>query len=260
MTPRNIPLRAWVPSWRGGSCNNIAVMIPARAVLLDLDGTLVDPAGGITGGILHALLANGIAHPGDEHLDSLVGPPLASGLMTIPGMTEALLPRVIADYREQYAAHGMAASRVYPGIEDLLTALRAAGRILAVATSKPEPLARRLLAAKGLDGYFDSIHGSAPDEVSAPTRTSGKPHIVAAALEATGQGPQRTVMIGDRLHDIEGARVNGLPAIGVSWGFAADGELEAAGAAAVVHSPAELGRLLGAADATTVDALRDGPA
>ncbi|GAA1363569.1 HAD family hydrolase [Arthrobacter rhombi] len=235
-------------------------MIPARAVLLDLDGTLVDPAGGITGGILHALLANGIAHPGEEHLASLVGPPLASGLMTIPGMTEALLPQVIADYREQYAAHGMAASRVYPGIEDLLATLRADGRILAVATSKPEPLARQLLAAKGLDGYFDTIHGSAPDEVSAPTRTSGKPHIVAAALEATGQGPEATIMVGDRLHDIEGARANGLAAVGVSWGFAAAGELEAAGAVAVVHSADELGRLLGAGETATNESPRAGTA
>lgn len=238
-------------------------MTPARAVLLDLDGTLLDPAGGITGGILHALLANGIAHPGETHLASLVGPPLASGLMGVPGMTEALLPTVIADYREQYAAHGMAAARVYPGIIDLLAALRADGRILAVATSKPEPLAHRLLAAKGLDGYFESIHGSTPDELSAATRTSGKPHIVAAALRATGLGPESTVMVGDRLHDIEGARANGLAAIGVSWGFAADGELEAAGAAAVVHSAAELGRLLGLADAPSAvapDPVRDGRA
>ncbi|WP_417219409.1 HAD hydrolase-like protein [Arthrobacter sp.] len=236
-------------------------MIPARAVLLDLDGTLVDPAGGITGGILHALLANGIAHPGDDHLASLVGPPLASGLMTIPGMTEALLPHVIADYRQEYAAHGMAASRVYPGIAELLAGLRADGRILAVATSKPEPLARQLLAAKGLDGYFDSIHGSSPDEVSAPNRTTGKPHIVAAALEATGQGPEATVMVGDRMHDIEGARANALQSIGVAWGFAADGELEAAGAAAVVHSPAELGGLLGIGrghSASVHGAVRDG--
>ncbi|WP_372698523.1 HAD hydrolase-like protein [Arthrobacter sp. JSM 101049] len=235
-------------------------MIPARAVLFDLDGTLVDPAGGITGGILHALFRHGIRHPGDEHLESLVGPPLASGLMTVPGMTEELLPQVIADYRDQYAAHGMAASRVYPGIEELLTALRADGRILAVATSKPEPLARQLLAAKGLDGYFDSIHGSAPDEVSAPTRTSGKPHIVAAALQASGKGPQDTIMVGDRLHDIEGARANGLSAIGVAWGFAADGELEAAGAAAVVQSPADLGRLLGAAGAVVGATAREGSA
>lgn len=235
-------------------------MIPARAILLDLDGTLVDPAGGITGGILHALLRNGIDHPGEARLNSLVGPPLASGLMTVPGMTEDLLPRVIADYRDEYAAHGLAASRVYPGIPELLQALRADGRILAVATSKPEPLARQLLAAKGLDGYFASIHGSAPDEVSAPSRTSGKPHIVAAALAATGQGEDGTVMVGDRLHDIEGARVNGLSAVGVSWGFAADGELEAAGAVAVVHSARELGRLLGAIAAEADEPVRDGSA
>lgn len=219
-------------------------MIPARTVLFDLDGTLVDPAGGITGGILHALELNGLEHPGDEALNLLVGPPLAIGLLTIPGMTEELLPRVIADYRSDYDAHGLDVSWVYAGIPELLERLREAGCRLAVATSKPEPLARRLLAAKGLDAAFDSIHGSAPEEVAGSPRTAGKAHIVAAALEATGLGTENTVMVGDRLYDIEGARANGLAAIGVSWGFAADGELEAAGAAVVVHSPDELGRVL----------------
>ncbi len=246
-----MPSRACLPWTPAGSCNNIPVMIPARTVLFDLDGTLVDPAGGITGGILHALELNGLEHPGDDALNLLVGPPLAIGLLTIPGMTEELLPRVIADYRAEYDAHGLDASRVYSGIPALLERLREAGCRVAVATSKPEPLARRLLSAKRLDGYFDSIHGSAPEEVSGSPRTAGKAHIVAAALQATGRGTENTIMVGDRLYDIEGARDNGLPAIGVSWGFAADGELEAAGAAAVVHSSEELWRLL---DPATVGA------
>lgn len=247
----SMPRWACLPWTHGGSCNNIPVMIPARTVLFDLDGTLVDPAGGITGGILLALQLNGLEHPGDEALNLLVGPPLAIGLLTLPGMTEELLPRVIADYRAEYETHGLDASRVYSGIPALLDGLREAGCRLAVATSKPEPLARRLLAAKGLDVYFDSIHGSAPEEISGSPATAGKTRIVAAALQASGGGTENTVMVGDRLYDIEGARNNGLKAIGVSWGFAAAGELEAAGAVAVVHSPKELGHLL---DSAAIDA------
>lgn len=246
-----MPWRACLPWSPGGPCDNIPVMIPARTVLFDLDGTLVDPAGGITGGILHALERNGLDHPGDDALNLLIGPPLAVGLLGLPGMTEELLPRVIADYRTEYDRHGLDASRVYSGIPALLGQLREAGCRLAVATSKPEPLARRLLAAKDLDAFFDSIHGSAPEEASTAPATAGKAHIVAAALHATGGGTGDTVMVGDRLYDIEGARANSLTALGVSWGFAADGELEAAGAAAVVHSAEELGRLLGPATAGT---------
>jgi phosphoglycolate phosphatase len=219
-------------------------MKPACSVLLDLDGTLVDPAGGITGGILHALLRNGIPHPGEQVLHSLVGPPLASGLLGVPGMTEELLPTVIADYREEYARRGMAASRVYPGVEEMLERLRAAGVQLHVATSKPQPLAIELLRAKGLLDSVDSVHGSSPDELKAGSRTTGKAHIVAAALDAAGTDPALTTMVGDRRHDIDGARANGLAGVGVAWGFAAPGELEAAGAAAVVHSADELLGLL----------------
>ena len=247
----SMPRWACLPWTHGGSCNNIPVMIPARTVLFDLDGTLVDPAGGITGGILHALQLNGLEHPGDEALNLLVGPPLAMGLLGLPGMTEEMLPRVIADYRAQYETHGLAASRVYPGIPALLGGLREAGCRLAVATSKPEPLARRLLQAKGLHAFFDSIHGSAPEEAVGSPTAAGKTGIVAAALQATGGGTENTVMVGDRLYDVEGAKNNGLKAIGVSWGFAAVGELEAAGAVAVVHSPEELGHFL---DFAAVDA------
>ncbi|MEE1620192.1 HAD hydrolase-like protein [Zafaria sp. Z1313] len=217
-------------------------MIPARAVLFDLDGTLVDPAGAITGGILHALRRNGIADPGRERLDAMVGPPLAESLLALPGMTDALLPEVIADYRAEYAARGMAASRVYPGLRGLLSRLRAEGTALAVATSKPEPIALRLLEVQGLLDAVDSVHGTDLEETSHAGH--GKAPLVAAALQTLGADPAHAVMVGDRSFDVEGAHANGIPCIGVSWGFALDGELAEAGADAVADDTDGLAGLL----------------
>ena len=217
---------------------------PARAVLFDLDGTLVDPAGSITGGILHALLSSGIPDPGPEVLATLVGPPLAHGLMTIPGMTEDQLPAVIRDYRYEYSRQGIFASRPYPGIPALLDGLRTAGIALAVATSKPEHIALALLEAQGLLGRFDVVCGSTAAEQDSLAEGPGKGHIVRAALEALGANPDTAVMVGDRHFDVEGAAVCGLGCIGVSWGFAVPGELEAAGAAAIVNSAHELEEIL----------------
>jgi phosphoglycolate phosphatase len=215
---------------------------PIPAVLFDLDGTLVDPAGGITGGIAHALRAMDLPVPEPAVLDRMVGPKLADGLVGIVGVPEALVPTVIAEYRSWYADRGMAMSVVYPGMKELLGELRTRGVKLAVATQKPEHLARTLLAHHGLAASFDIIRGSHTDESlmpGDPGYRAGKAEIISSALVGLA-GPDRAVMVGDRHQDVNGARANGLDCIGVAWGFAPDGELEAAGAAGVVHSSAEL--------------------
>ncbi|WP_229791168.1 HAD hydrolase-like protein [Zhihengliuella salsuginis] len=219
-----------------------------RAVLFDLDGTLVDPRTAISGGIGAALAAHGLPVPADEQLDAMIGPPLAASLQSVPGMTDELLPLVVEHYRVGYRAHGMSSSVVYPGIADLLRELGEAGVLCAVATSKPEPLARELLDIQGLTSRFDAICGSNPDE-SAPHE--GKAAIVAAALESLSEADAGSrgldaVMVGDRFYDVDGARANGIPCIGVSWGYAGTGELEEAGAAAVVDDAAGLARALAA--------------
>ncbi|WP_225873773.1 HAD hydrolase-like protein [Zafaria cholistanensis] len=217
---------------------------PPRYVLFDLDGTLVDPAGAITGGIRHALLSSGIPDPGQELLDTLVGPPLAHGLMTVPGMTEDQLPAVIRDYRYEYLRHGIFEGHPYPGIPGLLDGLRAAGIALAVATSKPEHIALALLEAQGLLDRFDAVRGATAAEQDSLAEGPGKGHIVRTALEALAADPEAAVMVGDRHYDVQGAAVCGLECIGVSWGFALPGELEAAGAAAIVDSAHELEEIL----------------
>ncbi len=225
---------------------------PVPAVLFDLDGTLVDPAGGITGGIAHALRAMDLPVPAPEVLERMVGPKLADGLVGIVGVPATLVDQVITAYRSWYAVRGMAMSRVYPGVRELLGQLRAGGIQLAVATQKPEPLARTLLAHHGLAGCFDVIRGSHADESlmpGDPGYRAGKSEIIASALEGL-DAPARAVMVGDRHQDVHGARANGLDCIGVTWGFAPDGELEAAGVAGVVHTAdgllAAIGRELAA--------------
>lgn len=213
-------------------------------ILLDLDGTLVDPAGSITGGIAAALARHGLPTPTPEQLRSLVGPPLRTGLLTLDGVTEQNVSELIQDYRAEYWATGMASSRPYPGIPEALQDL-AEDHLLAVATSKPVSAARRLLALQGLDHFFHAVCGASDDE-QAPLPVHGtKVEAIAQALAAVGKAtgdPERpvgdVVMVGDRHYDLDGADHHGLPSVGVTWGFSAPGELDSA--TALCSDPADL--------------------
>lgn len=204
-------------------------------VLFDLDGTLVDPAGSITGGISSALAGAGLPVPVPGVLRSMVGPSLATSLRELANVPADRMEEVIASYRNGYRMHGMAQSTPYPGIREAVRQLRGNGCTVAIATQKPGRLARELLDIQGLTGLFDSVHGS-PDDEQAAAALEGKSTIIHAALAAHQGEFDDAVMVGDRVHDVRGAAANGLDCIGVSWGFAADGELEAAGAAAVVNT------------------------
>src|SRR3954468_9451104 len=164
--------------------NALVTSFPALA-LFDLDGTLVDPAGAITGGISRALAAAGLPVPPPAALGSMVGPPLGTSLRMVAGVPEERVAEVIGLYRSEYRERGMAASRVYPGIELLLQRLRGRGFRLAVATQKPTPIAAELLRVQQLAGYFDSLHGAELDDTKAtPAAGLGKIPIVAEALAA----------------------------------------------------------------------------
>ncbi|GAB3285939.1 hypothetical protein GCM10027449_31940 [Sinomonas notoginsengisoli] len=211
---------------------------PALAIF-DLDGTLIDPAGSITGGIAHALKVHGLPVPDAATLSSMVGPPLLESLHRVADVPGEVLDAIVHTYRKRYISQGMAEGRPYPGIPDLLARLRSAGLWLAVATQKPQGLAEKLLRAHGLDQYFNSIHG-APDDETRPPAPDGKAGIVRAALTTNHAHPDRAVMIGDRRHDAAGAAACGIPCIGVAWGFAPEGEFAALDLAAVVVDAAEL--------------------
>ena len=205
--------------------------MPYDAVLLDLDGTLVDAGLEIAAGLRSALAAVGAEPLDAAELRAFVGPPLEESLLALPGFDHELVDRTMLAYREHY---DMLASPVYDGVADALVALRAAGLPLALATSKPRQLAETIVAH----------HGFALDVVCGSDRAGGlltKGDVVGAALAALG-GPAGPVMVGDRRYDVEGAAEHGVPCIGVSWGYSDPGELS--DAAAVVDSPAELVALL----------------
>ncbi len=195
------------------------------SVLFDLDGTLVDPAGAITSGIRHALVAHGLSDPGEARVETLVGPPLQVGLRTIEGVTDENIDSIIATYRARYEEVGMDESRIYPGIVALLEALRSENIYVAVTTAKPVDIARLLLDRKGLTEHLDAIHGNAGEHGA---MGSSKTHIVAEALSHANLDAKSSVVVGDRYYDLDAARDNSVASIGVAWGFAQGDELSKA--------------------------------
>jgi phosphoglycolate phosphatase len=206
----------------------------SRLVLFDMDGTLVDSTPGIWASIRVAAAALGLPEPTPGQLRSMVGPPLQDGFAGAFGLVGEDVDRAVAAYRAHYSAGAMFDADVYPGIPELLAALRADSATLAVATSKPEPFALRILDHTGLLPAFAGVHGATLDG-----SVRHKHDVVAAALAAHPDG-ERPVLVGDRSHDVLGAAAHGLPCIGAGWGPAPPGELAAAGAAAVVATPADV--------------------
>jgi phosphoglycolate phosphatase len=199
-----------------------------------MDGTLVDSTPGIWASIRFAAAELGLPEPTPGQLRAMVGPPLEDGFAGAFGLTGEDVERAVAAYRAHYTAGAMFDADVYPGIPELLAGLRANGMTLAVATSKPEPFAVQILEHIGLLGGFASVHGATLDGA-----LRHKDQVVGAALAAHPHG-ERPVLVGDRSHDVLGARAHGLPCIGAGWGPALPGELAAAGAAVVVATPAEV--------------------
>ena len=212
--------------------------LAGRLVLFDLDGTLVDSSPGIFSSVRYAARALGLPAPTAEQLRAMVGPPLQDGFALALAVAVADVPRAVAAYREHYAAGALLDVTVHDGIPDLLAKLRWEGAVLAVATSKPEPFAVRVLEHTGLLGAFASVHGATMDGA-----VRHKDQVVAAALAAHPDG-RDPVLVGDRSHDVLGAAAHGLPCIGAGWGPAEDGELAAAGAAGIAATPADVLRAL----------------
>ena len=202
--------------------------------MFDLDGTLVDSSPGVWASIRVAAGSLGLPAPTPEQLGAMLGPPLQEGFGRVLRLGTEKIDRAVAAYREHYQAGAIFDVVVYDGIRELLTSLRASGVTLAVATSKPQPFAVRILEHIGLLAEFDSVHGASLDGT-----VRHKPQIIGAALAAHPQC-RPAVMVGDRSYDVLGASAHRLPCIGAGWGPAPFGELAEAGAAAVAGSPAEV--------------------
>ncbi len=197
-------------------------------VFFDLDGTLSDPKTGIVRCIRHALDRLGLSCPADDELTGYIGPPLLDSFGRIAG--NELAPRALEYYRERFAEVGWKENHLYPGIIDVLRLLEETERPLYVATSKPLVFADRIIKHFALDKYFLRVFGSELDG----TR-SNKGELLSYALSETGLADQ-AVMVGDREHDILGAKDNQMRSIGVAYGYGSKEELEAAGADIVVDS------------------------
>ena len=211
-----------------------------RAVFFDLDGTLTDPKPGITECIRHALGGLGRTPPPADELLWCIGPPLSASFATLLETTDdTLIARSLALYRERFGTVGLYENAVYPGIPEAVAAVRAAGFATFVATSKPHVYARRIVEHFGLDTLFDGVYGSEMDG----TRVE-KADLIAYALTAERLAPGRVLMIGDRQHDMIGARRCGVRAIGVSYGYGSEAELRAHGAEAIAHAPAAIPTLV----------------
>lgn len=207
-------------------------------ILFDFDGTVFDTVEGITKSVRYALNKVGL----DAELESLrcfAGPPLADKFMEVYGFDRAAAEQAVRDYRERYRPIGMNECCVFPGIKELLEKLRAAGRTVGIATSKPQELAEELLRRENMLALFQVICGSLPDG-----NDSAKWQVVQRAMELCGAAKENTILVGDTKYDVAGAHKVGIACVGVRYGYAAEGELEAAGADAIVEDLPELERFL----------------
>ena len=209
-----------------------------KTVLFDLDGTLTDSAPGITNAVAYALARCGIREE-PQNLTNFVGPPLTDSFRDHYGFDLEKRMEAVDFFREYYNKTGWLENAPYPGIEDLLRALKAAGLTLMVATSKPEFMAVRILNHFSLAKYFYHISGAPLDSEEG----SRKSAVIRNALSHL-TGPAEAVMVGDRRHDVAGAKEVGLPCVGVLYGYGGREELEKAGAEFIAEDLAVLKALL----------------
>ncbi len=203
------------------------------AVCFDLDGTLTDPKEGIIGCIRYALEKLGAPQPdSDDDLTWCIGPPLLGSFEHLVGDKA---PEALALYRERFGDVGLFENAVYPGIREVLEELAGQGRRLFVATSKPTVYAVRILEHFELHDFFEHIYGSELDGTRAD-----KTELLAWVLAQSELQASSAVMIGDRRHDVIGARNNGIDAIGVLYGYGSSDELSEAGARVLCETPRDL--------------------
>jgi len=209
-------------------------------ILFDLDGTLTDSGLGITKAVQYALGQMGYEVPAREALFTFIGPPLHKSFQKHYGMDEATSVEAVRQFRVYYnQMGGILENEVYEGVLELLAALRNAGKRLMIATSKPQAAAELVMHHFGLDEFVPEIIGGTDD----PARnTKGK--VISYALREFGVDPETAIMVGDREHDVHGALENGIPAIGITWGYGDRPELENAGAKVVFDAPEDVAQYI----------------
>jgi phosphoglycolate phosphatase len=205
-----------------------------KTLLLDLDGTLLDPGPGIVGSFRHAMESVGAPVPEDQDLAWIIGPPLRVTLQTLlakPADADAALQH----YRDHYAAWGLYQAAPYPGIFEALQERRAAGVRLLLCTAKAAVIAAKVVEHFGFAPLLSAVYGPDLDG-----RFDDKGDLIARILDVEGLDPGEVCMVGDREHDVRAASRNGVPTVGVAWGYGGREELARAGAELIIEHPSEL--------------------
>lgn len=205
-----------------------------QTIYFDLDGTLTDPKPGITGSIQYALKKLGQPVPSQDELTWCIGPPLHASLKRLVG-TDELADQALLLYRERFSEVGLFENTPYQGIHDTLASVAATGARMFVATSKPAVYAIRIVDHFGLKSYFERVFGSELDGTRVDKRD-----LLRYALDEAKVDAGSAIMIGDRSHDVVGARTNGMTAIGVLYGYGSEAELKDAGAHHICAAHPEL--------------------
>jgi phosphoglycolate phosphatase len=215
-------------------------------VLLDLDGTLTDPKAGIVACIKYALEKIDHNSPTDLELERWIGPPLQASFAALLGdHDQDRINHVVSLYRERFSVQGMFENAVYPDIREVLQRLRDFRCRLFVVTAKAAVFAEKIVEHFGLGEFFHAVYGSELDGTYAD-----KSDLIARVLRGEALIAEETIMVGDRAHDVLGAKANGISSVGVLWGYGSREELVTAGADLLCEVPEELVKILAPADTT----------
>lgn len=211
------------------------------AVLLDLDGTLADSRAGIVSSMRLMLAELGHDPMAAGDLTWAVGPPGGTSIRTLLGQYgDDRFDLGLTTYRARYSEVGLYDCAAFPGVAEMLAALKADGRTLCLATAKRRDFAERVIDFLGFGAFIPTIYGALPGG-----GLDDKTDLLRELLRVEGYDPSATVMVGDRMHDIHAARANGLRSIGVLWGYGGRAELEQAGAGALAATPMDVVGLVG---------------
>ena len=210
-----------------------------KNILFDLDGTLTDSFDGIANAAMYAINSLGATSYTKADLNFFIGPPIHDSFRKIFNGDLDKVQSAVKLYREYFSERGWRENRVYDGVPEMLQALLDMGKTLAVATSKPEHFSRRITEYFDLDKYFVFVAGASLDDVR-----SHKADVIEYAVSSTGMNKADTLMIGDRNHDILGAKKCGLKSMGVLYGYGDYNELTSAGADYIAKTPEEVVTIL----------------
>ena len=208
--------------------------------LFDLDGTLTDPAPGITASVAYALEKFGIEVSERAELNKIIGPPLVYSFKTYFGFTDDMAKQALLYYRERFSAGGLYENEIYPGIAELLKNIKAGGGKVILATSKPEEFAAMILEHFDILKHFEFVAGNTLDETR-PEKRQVIEHIINNYPDISSEN---TVMVGDREYDVLAAKEFSLPSVGVLFGYGSLEELKTAGADMLAEDVPALGALL----------------